>query len=255
MINVVCVKTGTKYEPEFVNRLYRMVRNNLSLPFDFYCLTEISDGLNDEITTVDISDEVESGIDGFWPKLCIFNPDLYHEGGRTLFLDLDVVIQNNIDYFFSNVNPHKIKICYGSIDSRMMEVDIKQRRYYFTEINSSIMIFNSHELREIYEHFEENPYVIMDEYKGVCRYLWNLHRDKLEYLEILKDYYPVTNLPKILLKERSWKNSAHKFKVKTEHFDGSREGYYIPEATIAVFNGVAKDLFVDPDNIFSCYYK
>lgn len=255
MINVVCVKTGTKYEPEFVNRLYRMVKKNLSLPFDFYCLTETPDNINPEINILDISDEVESGVDGFWPKLCIFNPKLYKQNSNTLFLDLDVVIQNNIDYFFQDVNPERIKICYGDNDSLLMENDIRNNMNYFTKVNSSVMIFNSSKLNEIYKHFEQNPYLIMKEYRGVCRYLWNVHQEKLEYLQILKDYYHVGGIPAKLAKDPSWRHGAQKFKIYSESFGGSFKGYHLSEPAIAIFNGNAKDLFLDSDNIFSCYYK
>ena len=44
-VNVVCLKWGSIYGPEYVNHLYNMVSRNLSLPFRFICLTEQSNGI------------------------------------------------------------------------------------------------------------------------------------------------------------------------------------------------------------------
>ena len=42
---VLCMKWGTKYGPEYVNRLYGMVRRHLRGDFRFVCLTDRSDGV------------------------------------------------------------------------------------------------------------------------------------------------------------------------------------------------------------------
>ena len=40
--HILCMKWGTKYGPEYVNRLYAMVRRHLSGDFRFVCLTDDS---------------------------------------------------------------------------------------------------------------------------------------------------------------------------------------------------------------------
>jgi len=94
MLNVVCLKWGIKYPPYYVNRLYNMVKNNLSLPFRFYCMTEDSEGLDPEIEILSLPD---LGIKGWWYKLYLFKPDFYGLEGEMLYLDLDIVITGNID--------------------------------------------------------------------------------------------------------------------------------------------------------------
>ena len=39
-ILVVCVKYGTKYGADYVNKLFRGVKNNLNLPHKFICFTD-----------------------------------------------------------------------------------------------------------------------------------------------------------------------------------------------------------------------
>ena len=49
MVNVLCMKWGTKYPADYVNTLYSMVARNLSREFRFVCLTEDATGLDPKI--------------------------------------------------------------------------------------------------------------------------------------------------------------------------------------------------------------
>lgn len=98
---VVCMKWGTKYGPEYVNRLFNMVSRNTTLPFAFICFTDDSRGLLPQIDArplpqMDLPPDKERG----WRKLSLFRKDV-GLSGRILFLDLDTVIVDNIDAFFT----------------------------------------------------------------------------------------------------------------------------------------------------------
>ena len=54
-VNVLCMKWGTLYGPEYVNRLYGMVARNLRRPFRFVCLTDDASGIRFEVECVAIS--------------------------------------------------------------------------------------------------------------------------------------------------------------------------------------------------------
>ena len=47
--NIICIKWGTLFGPEYVNRLFSGVRRNLSVPVRFFCMTENSDGFHPDI--------------------------------------------------------------------------------------------------------------------------------------------------------------------------------------------------------------
>lgn len=101
MYTVACMKWGDKYGPEYVNRLYNMLKRNTTLPFKFICFTDNADGLLPEVSVRPLPDmplppDKERG----WRKLSLFRDDVGLEG-RVLFLDLDVVIVGNIDGFFT----------------------------------------------------------------------------------------------------------------------------------------------------------
>src|SRR5690606_19314760 len=46
---IICIKWGTKFGPEFVNRLYGMVARNITPPFRLYCFTDDGSGLHPDI--------------------------------------------------------------------------------------------------------------------------------------------------------------------------------------------------------------
>ena len=107
-VNVLCIKWGKKYSPEYVNRLHNMVRRHLHRPFRFVCLTDDAQGIDPGIEVKPIP---PIGFDEFdqrkpwtfghgWLKLTSFAKPLYDLEGRTLFLDLDIVIVDSLDPFF-----------------------------------------------------------------------------------------------------------------------------------------------------------
>lgn len=107
-VNVLCIKWGKKYGPDYVNRLHSMVSRHLSRPFRFVCLTDDAQGIDPNIEVKPIP---AIGFDEFdqrkpwtfghgWLKLTSFADPLYDLQGRTLFLDLDIVIVDSLDPFF-----------------------------------------------------------------------------------------------------------------------------------------------------------
>ncbi|UJF23815.1 glycosyltransferase [Suttonella sp. R2A3] len=101
---ILCMKWGDKYPAEYVNRLYRMVKRHLSLPFTMVCLTDNDEGIDPAVRCLPIpSLNLPDGLpERGWLKLTTFTPDLHGLQGTALFLDLDVVIMDNIDHFFTH---------------------------------------------------------------------------------------------------------------------------------------------------------
>jgi SAM-dependent methyltransferase len=88
-INIVCVKHGDLYGPEYVNRLVDMVRRNLPEGhYRFTCFTEDPTGINPDIQIRDLPE----GLKGWWNKLYLFKPDVFDRGERVIFFDLDTLI-------------------------------------------------------------------------------------------------------------------------------------------------------------------
>jgi len=97
MKNVLCIKWGSKYSAEYVNKLHSMVQRQLSLTHRFICLTEDSMGLNAEI---EVRPLLRPDLKYSYTKFELFEIELHDIIGQILFLDLDVVINNSIDDLF-----------------------------------------------------------------------------------------------------------------------------------------------------------
>lgn len=101
MVNVICMKWGTCYGPEYVNHLRSMVRRHLNLAHRFVCFTDDRRGLAPDIEVQPLPKVVSRpGRERFWNKLGIFSSPLLDLTGPVLCLDLDVVIVDCIDCLF-----------------------------------------------------------------------------------------------------------------------------------------------------------
>ncbi|MGV6838813.1 MAG: hypothetical protein ACWA40_01320 [Planktomarina sp.] len=103
MRTVICMKWGTLYSADYVNVLYNAVRDHMTGPFRFVCLTDDPTDLDPNIDHFPIPDMELSDFNwkkGGWAKLCVFKKELYDIEGRCLFIDLDTVICGPLDDFF-----------------------------------------------------------------------------------------------------------------------------------------------------------
>ena len=100
--NIICMKWGTAYGPEYVNILAAMVKRHVTLPYRFICFTDDTSGIHSYIETRPIP-EIPLGSAAIWSgwrKLASLSPALGLDG-PVLFLDLDLVIMENIDCFLT----------------------------------------------------------------------------------------------------------------------------------------------------------
>jgi len=100
---ILTMKWGTVYGAEDVNRLYRQVRRHLARPHRFICFTDDAQGIDPGVEALPLP---ELGLppghgDTRWRKLALFRRDLGGFAGMTaLFLDLDLVVVDDLSPFF-----------------------------------------------------------------------------------------------------------------------------------------------------------
>jgi hypothetical protein len=123
-VNVLCMKWGDYYTPEYVNRLYAGVKRNLHLPFRFVCVTDDASGLRPEVEAVPFPPDPKVPGRNFprpWPnifaKLALFQDGFAGLAGPTLFLDIDVLVTGNLDRFFL-YRPGEFCIIYNWVERR-----------------------------------------------------------------------------------------------------------------------------------------
>jgi len=101
--NVICIKWGKGYyTADDVNRLYAMVKRNISgHRLHFYCFTEIAEGLDDGIIVKPLPQlnvRPEDNKYAYRKEAALCDDNLGGlKGRRVLFFDLDVVITGSLD--------------------------------------------------------------------------------------------------------------------------------------------------------------
>jgi hypothetical protein len=98
MYNILTLKHGTKYSAEYVNKMYNMIHRHVTMPYNFYCFTEDSSGLNPNINIRPLP--AEFPISGWWYKTYLFRKE-HFTSGINFYIDLDMVITKNIDEFLT----------------------------------------------------------------------------------------------------------------------------------------------------------
>jgi len=90
MLNIVCFKWGTKFPAYYVNRLYRAIERNVTVPFKFICFTEDPEGIDCETRPF------LEPLPYWWYIIGLMNPK-HNFQDRVVYFDLDTVIIKNID--------------------------------------------------------------------------------------------------------------------------------------------------------------
>lgn len=136
----VCVNVGPRYGMEYVAVLRDMVLRNcskLERPHAWFCVTdrptELPPGVN-AIPSV-------PGLPGWWQKLALFSPHMpWAEGTRVVYFDLDVCITGRLEDLVERK---------GII-----------RDFHWPMFNSSVMVWDHGEHRDVWACYSMNPEII-----------------------------------------------------------------------------------------------
>lgn len=160
MKTILTLKYGDKYTSDDVNQIYTDTEGK----YNYVCVTDNPEGLHSDIYTIPIDGEPE----GHWEKIKLFQYDF----GTTMYLDLDVKIQNNLDHMFSYLDKHPM-ICYTywkPIDFPY-HVDSRWSYNYLSNFNSSVMLWK--DARYIYDYWKKEQDYYMVKYAGDDRFLYH----------------------------------------------------------------------------------
>ena len=102
MQTILCMKWGTRYGPEFVNRLYSSICRNTKRKTRLVCFTDDASGIVDQVQIEQIPQiNLPAHLVNLpWRKLVMWKYPLGKLEGDALFLDLDLVITGNLDEMF-----------------------------------------------------------------------------------------------------------------------------------------------------------
>ena len=102
MQTIICMKWGTRYGSDFVNRLWRAIQRNTKRPTRLVCFTDDVTGIDKAVTCAALPEInlPHDLINTPWRKLAVWQAPLEDLEGDILFLDLDLVITGNLDDLF-----------------------------------------------------------------------------------------------------------------------------------------------------------
>tara|TARA_R110000803_G_scaffold31713_1_gene70426 strand:+ start:1522 stop:2097 length:576 start_codon:yes stop_codon:yes gene_type:complete len=158
MIDVYCVNVGTKYNRDFDQKLKESVAKHLTLEHTFTCLTDKPEKEYDMAVT-------HPELRGVFHKLSLFQFT-----GDCLFFDLDILINDNIDFLASEFNSLTV-INSSPWKQQSLKEPLKFRLTQNTLINSSIMRWTDQ--RKVFERFLKHRDLYVRLYSGIDRYIYN----------------------------------------------------------------------------------
>lgn len=165
-VNVICMKWGTKFPAKDVNVLYSMVKRHLKRDFKFICLTDDAVGLDSHINVLPLP-EIDIPADKAvspWRKLGMFSHKIGDLSGWTLFLDLDVVIMNDIDCLFD----------YAIAQNKLTIIENWTQKGRGVG-NSSVYVFELGRYAVLLDHFNHNKDDVFSKHSNeqiyLCHYI------------------------------------------------------------------------------------
>jgi len=168
-VTVLCVKFGTKYGREYIERLRNMVSRHLTVPYEFVCITDDQHPIPGVRSIVQ---PIKNYKKIWWHKVHMFDPGLPIQG-RILYFDLDVVIHNNID---------KLTIGHGNT---FLGIKDFNRKFHpaWMYLNSSVMSWIHGTQTHIYQQFNNNPNEAQ-KLQGDQDWIWKTSKDRIKFWPI-----------------------------------------------------------------------
>ena len=163
-----------------------MVERNCTLPFIFYCLTDDIYNLPKDVVGIEIDKSLD--LESYWWKICLFDLN-WNE--PLLYIDLDVIIQNNIDYIFLD-DVENLKCILIEDAGIPYPFDGRDENNILlipeVKINSSVMYYTPSACKYLYDEFTKNIDFNVISYYGLDRFISEKAFD-LSYFSFKTDYY------------------------------------------------------------------
>lgn len=214
MNTIVCLKWGTKYSPQYVNVLYNMCKRHCTVPFEFVCMTEDARDLSPNITVKPLPN---IPLHGWWLKPWVFSKENNFQSD-ILFLDLDIVIHDNIDKLWT----------FSPNDFCIIRDFTRQQNPNWKKFNSSVFRFTPRECYLVWDTFYKDHQRITTKNHGDQDYLYTILQNQAK------------TWPDNWIRSYKWEmrdRNDVKFVNGKRNFVDIKEPTVIRDSCIAVFHG------------------
>jgi hypothetical protein len=143
MLKICTVYFKGFYTPDYVSKLYRSLKKNSTIPFEFICLSDTNDIEADVILPYNHY----SNIKKHWHKLKFFSPQFggQQPGDDIIIMDIDQVIVGNVDELLGHSVEENELVSYGQWWDNNLR------------LNGGFYKFKSGSLKKIWNDFALNP--------------------------------------------------------------------------------------------------
>lgn len=213
---IVCLKHGHKYTAEYVNKLNSMVKRHCTRDYEFVCFTEDSTDLDSDIKVMPLPSIPNAA--GWWYKPMFFSPDFALKG-TMLYMDLDVIVFDNIDKLFDYAPG---KFCIIRDFNRSIRSEWKK-------FNSSVFRLESGSLPHVYNNFIKDPRSAIRRFHGDQDWIFDQVRTDFEYWpnEWIQSYKWEMRGRPAMVRDRNGKRN----------FSAPGTPKILPDTAVAVFHG------------------
>ena len=172
MITVACVFWGDKFSLDYVYNLKAMVKRNTTIEHKFVCF---SDRQIPGIETLILP----KGMMGWWNKIYMFKKN-NGLSDRVVYLELDTVIVNNIDWLLEWNGDFMGIEDLGAINSHQSHLKNK--------LQSAILAFDYNKNHAIWDYYIKNKVTIEKKIRGDGEYLQAIL--PVDYRTLLQNIFP-----------------------------------------------------------------
>lgn len=146
VVDCACVIHGTGYNWNYVDHLHNMLRRHLAQQVKLHVYTEPTRYVPPHMVkhSLDLWEGIGGVRKSWWYKMQLFNPE--HHRGNLLYLDLDVVIVNSIDWavrastdYFWTIRDFRYlqKPNYNSMNSSLMYWNVEKFGWIWQEFSAA----------------------------------------------------------------------------------------------------------------------
>ncbi len=172
--SISCIKIGDKFDSQYVNKLYDMVRLQSDAPF--YCFTDDPTGVKQGVNIVNIDVSEYELWYNWWPawyKIEMFVKPELRKYTRKIFFDLDVIIHGDI----SDILNHDadFALVYSTWKGLPFKIKYPKKSLF----NSSVIVWK--DASHVYEHFMKSPKDFVSKYAGTDDFY---HNEKIKRTQL-----------------------------------------------------------------------
>jgi len=163
---ITCIKIGDKFDAQYVNKLYNMVRRQTDAPF--FCFTDNPSGIKEGVTVVEIDVSKYAQWKNWWAawwKINMFVRPEIQGFKRKLFFDLDVIIHGDITKILEINSP--FALVYSSWKGLPFQVKNPTKSLF----NSSVIAWDN--AKHIYDYWAQDARGFVAKYAGTDDFYHN----------------------------------------------------------------------------------